>query len=377
MNEFKRIRRLTSTQDIKRLVQLIDTYGLKVVKIGKGGDYSSLNAYKLEGKHTNYADVIIFDLKERELHITTKYFDKGFKVTTYVLDLNLEEDTTLTGHRAFSILSKYYKIKRAEEYQCEDLEFFKLSSGKYACSASPIIDYNKAFDGQEIKDVYEYDLNSAYASVLVDKIPDLERPKFNGGFVRKGEVGFLLNEHLDLVDKEGIYADVRFPLIESPEGLKKFCKLYFDKKRNSTGLDKQEAKGMLNYPIGYMQRINPFLRSYIVNKCNKKIKALLNQDSICWNTDAIFSRVKRDDLLIGDNIGEFKEIKISSLRLKGNSYQTAEDDPTVRGVIKHYYERFKKRTGKTFNLLKDKLTDEDRRCIYSFNFNTLKLEENV
>ena len=56
----------------------------------------------------------------------------------------------------------------------------------------------------ELEDVYEYDKNSAYSSVLMDKVPNLNCPLFKKNQkVRKGYVGFYIDDTLTLVEEGG------------------------------------------------------------------------------------------------------------------------------------------------------------------------------
>lgn len=366
-------KKIISSSDVSRLVRLIEKYGLTVISIGKGGEYKSMNEMRLRKPLHSLSNYIIIELKERRLEITTKYIDG--KACTYICDLNDEESFSASGQRCFTEFSKYFKVVKAkgnEAYKFLD-KWFNEEQGKYVCSASPIVNYNKLFENKELTDCYEYDLNSAYSSVLLNKIPDLANPIYEPfSKVKKGEVGFILDDKLTMTEV-GQSADVRFPLIEAPQGLIDFCIKYYTKKKNTSGVDKLEAKAMLNLPIGYCQRYNPFLRAYVVNKCNQVIKKLIDKNTLFWNTDALFSRVKRDDLKIGDNIGEFKEIHCKTLRYVGNTYQVNDELPTYRGVPKAWFRTFEKVNGRPFNILTDKLPTQGNT--YNWNWEKLQLEE--
>lgn len=378
-NNFIRTKKLLSVKAVNKLLSCIDYYGLNVVKIGVNQEYRSIKEYLLTHENLSLKKNIFFNLKESKLEITTCYY-KDMKNCTYIFDLNLNnEESNLKGQRAFSILQKYYKVPNVRTYKIKNFEekWFNRESGKYVCSAKPIVNYNIHYDRQELRDIYEYDLNSAYASILMHKIPDLYNPVIANYpemiKVNKDEVGFVFNESLDLV-KPGQLADIKFKLIDSPVGLKNFCKKYYDLKSHSSAkIDRNNAKLMMNAAIGYCQRFNPFLRAYIVNSCNEVIANLLSKDSVCWNTDALFSRIKLN-LNLGKDIGQWKEIKCATFRMIGNTYQINDELPTHRGVVKEYYRRFMKEHNRPFNLLTDKL--ENKKCKYSFNFNTMKLENN-
>ena len=366
---FKR-EKVIEPEELPKLIDCIDRYGLKVLKIGIDGDYNSLKMakYKL-GSECNLSNYIYIELKETILEITTKFLEPGRKACTYKLSLNKKDIAESSGRYYFAIFQQYFKVPKLTDKP----QWIDPNSGKFTLSASPILDYNKKFEKQELKDCYEYDLNSAYASVMIGKIPDLDNPIEGVAKVEEGEVGFIYDEHLTLV-KGGIgeAANIRFKLIDAPEGLKRFATKYYNIKKNSTGKEKEKAKDMLNLPIGYCQRYNPFFRAYIVNTCNEKIKSLIDENTLFWNTDAIFSKVRRTDLDIGDNIGQFKEIHCNTLRYIGNNYQVDNEIPSYRGVPKTWIEAYKKKSGKKYNLLTD--PKPEKHNIYNWNWQTLELE---
>ena len=362
--------RVAEPEKVPELINCIDLYNLKVLKIGIDGDYNSLKMakYKL-GNECNLSNYIYIELKETILEITTKFLEPGRKACTYKISLDQKDIAESSGLRYFTIFQKYFKVPELTDKP----QWIDPNSGKFTLSASPILGYNKKFEKQELKDCYEYDLNSAYASVMIGKIPDLDNPIEGRVKVEEGEVGFIYDEHLTLV-KGGIgeTANIKFKLIDAPEGLKRFATKYYNIKKNSDGQEKIDAKAMLNLPIGYCQRHNPFFRAYIVNTCNEKIKSIIDKDTLFWNTDAIFSRVKRTDLDIGDNIGQFKEIHCNTLRYIGNTYQIDDELPVYRGIPKKWFKAYEKKSGKKYNLLID--LKPEKHNIYNWNWQTLELE---
>ena len=369
---FKRERIINEIEEVDKILDCIPKYGLKVLKIGKDGEYNSLEEAMIRGEYNTLSDLMIIEVSMTKLRLTTKYYEG--KATTYVFDLNLDDHSNaLKGQQAFAQFQKYFKVPKASDYNIPDLDrWLDQERGTYACTARPILGYNSKYNLQEIHNAYEYDLNSAYSSALMDRVIDLKAPVGLNTIVGPNQVGFLLNEELTMIDP-GYEADVVFNEIESPADLKKFCKKYYKLKQESTGSVKQQAKGMLNFPIGYCQRVNPFFRAYVVHKCNRVIKELIDDDTLCWNTDAIFS-TKKLDLNIGMGIGQFKEINFSTFRMNGNTYQIDDEIPVYRGIPKAYFKRFEYTHGRPFNILTDTL--DERLCLYSFNFNTLKLEDN-
>lgn len=381
INIFKRKQVIKSAKEINKMLSLIDYYGLTAIKIGNGQPYKSLESYKIANNisKVNLSQYMIIELKDTKLEITTRYYDFGTPCT-YIFDLNNEDIFKQSGIDCFKEFSKAYKIPKADTYKIDTLErYLDKETGKYICSARPILNYNRKYEKQLLKDCYEYDLNSAYANTLLNKIPDLNNPiaaKWPDQVkVNKNEVGFIFDDELSMV-KPGYMADVKFKLIDTPKRLKEFFIRWYNIKKNSTGNRKLEAKAMLNLPIGYCQRYNPFLRAYVVHSCNEVIKQLIDDDTLFWNTDAIFSLKRRPELEIGTDIGQFKEIKCDTLSYVGNVYQINDEDPTYRGISKSWFKSFEKTYGRKYDLLKDFDKSISRINYYNLNWKELKLEVN-
>lgn len=363
------------------MFSLVDYYGLSIIKIGNGQPIKSLESWKIVNNisKVSLSQYMIIELKDTKLEITTRYYDFGTPCT-YIFDLNNEDIFTKSGLDCFKEFSRAYKVPKAKEYNIERLEkYINLESNKYVCSAKPILDYNRKYEKQLLTDCYEYDINSAYANTLLDKIPDLNNPIIANWpdqiKVNKNEVGFILDDELSMTEA-GNYADIKFKLIDTPKKLKDFLIKWYNKKKQSIGNEKLEAKAMLNLPIGYCQRYNPFLRSYVVNSCNKVIKDLIDSNTLFWNTDAIFSRVRRPELEIGTEIGQFKEIKCDTLSYVGNVYQINNEDPIYRGISKTWFKAFEKENGRKYDLLKDYDKSISKINYYNLNWETLQLEIN-
>lgn len=381
INILKRKKIIVSEKAINKMLSLIDYYGLSVIKIGNGQPYKSVESWQIKNglSKINLSQYIIIELKDTKLEITTRYYEFGTPCT-YIFDLNNEDIFKQSGLDCFKEMSRAYTIKKAETYNYEHLnQFYSNETGKYVCSARPILDYNRKYEKQLLKDCYEYDLNSAYANTLLKQIPDLNNPIIANYpdqiKVNKNEIGFIIDDELSIV-KPGFMADIKFPLIDTPQKLKDFLIKWYNKKKNATGNEKLEAKAMLNLPIGYCQRYNPFLRSYVVNSCNEVIKAIIDENTLFWNTDAIFSLKRRPELELGNEIGQFKEIHCDTLCYVGNVYQINNEDPTYRGISKSWFKAFEKENGRKYNLLLDYDKPISRVNYYMLNWETLKLEVN-
>ena len=123
--------------------------------------------------------------------------------------------------------------------------------------------------------------------------------------------------------------------MESP--FKKFVNRWYEEKKNAkTKQQKAKAKGMLNYSVGYLQRVNPFLRSTIIYYANKMIKDLVDENTLYCNTDSLVSLVPRNDLNIGTNIGEFKVEHEGQFAFRGFNYQW-DNSVSYRGIPKSWF----------------------------------------
>ena len=382
----KRKRIINSISQVNELIEGIDKFGLKVIPLGIGSKWKSFEQYQMseEGRlYKGLSSHIIIHLKDTKLEITSKYGSMELmKPCTYIFDLNCDpKSTATTGLQTFTQLNRWFKVKKAKEYNYTKLErWFDNESGKYICSAKPTLGYNPKYEKMELHNCYEYDLNSAYFNVLLKRVPDLDNPIYNSK-VSKGQVGFILDDQLTMIldTNTKCEVDVVFNLIETPKGLKDYCDKWYGIKKTAINKQiKQEAKDYLNLPIGYSQRYNPFLRAYVVHQCNELIDTLVKKNrDIClfWNTDAIFTTEPIDDQLnLGTEIGQFKKIEGKTVRYTGNNYQIDEDIPVYRGIPKQWFEAFERKEERPFNLLIDK---PPARCnLIEFDWSTLTLKEN-
>ena len=348
----KKIRQINSIEEINEILALIKAHTPVL--------YYKWEEGRLRGHSlANYSFVVD---KPVNIEITTSYFNykesHKFEPCTFIFRKDGEEVVYTDPSRAYMILQQYYK---APDFKNDTkLHLKKTEKGSYELSAKALVGFNPKYDNTE-QYLYVYDLNSAYAAAMMDKIPDTTHYRQRSE-VNDGEVGFLLSEGLPLVHSG--YADVVFKLIESP--YKKFVRKYYDIKCNSTGKEKQDAKNILVYSVGYLQRKNPFLRSYIVNSCNEYMTQFIDENTILWNTDALYSLTKRPDLVIGKDIGQFKIEYEGLIRHRGNNYQkVGTGEICYRGKAKKWF-------SKDYNLLTDPLPQNGN--VYELNPETLQME---
>lgn len=356
----KRYRYVTSFEDMETIYNISNVHALcimtdkdyvadvtsplrRVTRVQDGDRYYKITSMwiypvELEDGTVRYDDVL--DHPEVGKYVCTWIFDKT-GATIY----------RIHPSRVSKIANHVYKPAKAVVGEGKD-EFTRTEDGKIVQSAKPILGYNQKFDNTEHK-VVCYDLNSAYAEALTDKIIDTYNPRYFD-YVGKDEVGFkFFDDDLKMLH-EGEPADIVFPIIESP--YKDFARKYYEIKKTAPKGSKERdfAKQILVITVGLFQNTNPYLRAYIVGKCNERIEYFINKykDKVCmWNTDAVYSteRIEELDNLIGEDIGQFKIEYEGLFRQKGQNYQKVDNNETsYRGVMKALFD-------KDFNLLTDGL----------------------
>lgn len=273
----------------------------------------------------------VINCKKTKLSVKTEY--KG-KVKEYITFLDGREDpVVITGATAYTTLKSYWPELPEIPEDSPIYDFI---------SASPMIDYNEKYNNQRVE-AWGYDLNSAYASVILQGWIDTTSGPMAKVIDPETEIGF--DTDLD-IQREGFSMYV-FKKMETPKGLRNWVNTYYKKKKEAKNrIDKLKAKQHLNFAIGFLQRKNPWLRAWVVSRCNEYIKSLIDENTLFWNTDSIVSRVPRPDLEIGLEIGQWKLEHEGVVAYKGNTYQWNNDKPTYRGVPKTWFKG-------DFDLLKD------------------------
>lgn len=284
-------------------------------------------------------------IKEKRTRIEATTEFKGV-VAHYITFLDGREDPqTINGGQAYATLKcSWPQIPEIPE----DDTIYEW------CSAGPMIDYNETYEGQRIP-AWGYDLNSAYASVMLKGWIDASVPPQQKVIDPETEIGFTF----DLEIQRTGNCPFVFKKMETPEGVKKWVERYYTKKKEAKNkIEKLIAKQTLTYAVGMLQKKNPWLRAWIVAGCNEYISSLLDENSLFWNTDSIVSRVPRPDLELGDDIGQWKLEHEGVVAYKGNTYQWNNDKPTYRGVPKTWFNG-------DFDLLKD--APPKNQNLYYFN----------
>lgn len=346
-------------QDLKKFNELLKyqrKIGQKLFFIGPNWEYKTKAEATSSKEYTSLTNCTLIIQKLTKIEVITKYnpFNLSKPNGTYMFNLNDDVELEFSGRNCYAEMSKYYKVPDFRKTELAD-KYVDTETGKFVLSARPLVSFNEEYNETKLQNVYEYDLNSAYAAAMLKKIPDTNSPRYSGK-VHKNEIGFLLIDELPTVYTG--YADVIFPLIDTPKELLEYITKYYNIKKTAIDSNtKANAKARLNLPIGYTQRTNPFFRSYIVNTCNDFITNLIDENTLLCNTDAIFSRVKRTDLEIGNEIGQFKEIKIDNFYYRGNNYQADLDIPVYRGIPKKWFIGFAKLNSRPWDMSIDEVPE--------------------
>ena len=354
-NNFRQ--KVITIPEANKILTLLKYLNVPVIYVSR---HKNINEAKYNTKGFSYQKYAIVKENDSNIFIETSYYEPKYRATRYICNLNGELKAEVKGLQCFNKLQQHcFKAKRASAYKWTALDnTFDADTGRYLCSAKPIIGYNAKYEKQELFNVYEYDLNSAYSSIMMKGIPNINAPYFNHK-LKANQVGFFLDEDLTLVEKQGIICDIAFDIIELTDKQKQYIQKLYDIKATATDQYTHDiAKLELNAAIGYYQRFNPFVRAYIIHKCNRVISGLLDDETILWNTDAIFSLKRRPELELGAKIGQFKEIKIDRFVYSGCNYQINAEIPKYRGIPKAWFK------DTAFDLLKDTLPQRCNKYLY-------------
>lgn len=353
-----------------KVLDKVKECGLRVIRYGEGGEFSNYITAMKSKKYSSFSSCCLIRETITRLEVITSYYTNEnqpkMHPTIRTCSLNEEPTKIIYGQRAFMQFQRVAKVPTLSALGIDLIPKSK-ETGKYILSAIPMIG-SKTDEIRQYSNVYEYDLNSAYSSILLKGVPSFESIEYDR-IVKKGEIGFILNEILSLAH-EGEHAEIICKVVPPSQSLIRYIMKYYKLKQEGS----MAAKAMLNFPIGYYQRTNPLFRAYVVNSCNEYIKKIKTDSCILWNTDAVIS-TEPLDLEIGDKIGQWKMTVIKHLTQLGNNYQIDHNDPVYRGVPKFWFSAFKRQHGREFDLSKDTLPTRCNK--WSFNWNTLSLEVNT
>lgn len=283
-------------------------------------------------------------IEDKTVEFTLTY-RRGPKCQTLVFRKDGGEFIQRNGLEAFRILNKYYNIPRAK---------FPCSDGQH--SEAGYLYNNPKLSGHRYENCYGYDINSAYTAAMCEDMPDTRYPAKIGKCLEEGEIGF--RPDYRITTQVGMFCMYVYPRIESP--FKKFAEVWYAKKKNATNkADKAYAKAILNCAVGYLQRVNPVLRTAILSYANQRIMSLVDENTLYCNTDSIISRVRRPDIEknLGPGLGQWKIEHQGAFAYIGFSAQWNNDLPIYRGIPKAWFSN-------GWDILKDPLPDIDSNIFY-------------
>lgn len=279
------------------------------------------------------AEVYIDDCP-KNLKVTGRYIN-SVKLTTYIFskdgkEVELEPSVSDTYREM---------IKKTEDYH----DLIKDDGYMDNFTSSPLLfsDYRYFYKPQE---VICYDTNLTYFYLLGQDFPDTRQPK-GKGLVRPREIGFRISgrviqgndgkqrSQLILVNP-GDYADFRYPKRPSP------FKRYVNYKLEELKLvknkeERSKVKSSINKSVGNLQHHNPIWRAWIVESGNKRIKSLMDKNTIYANTDCVVSLIPRPDIPVSDKIGEFKIEHQGKCTIEGMTITWEDGTDNRRGVPKY------------------------------------------
>ena len=299
--------------------------------------------YREKHKEETFGNKAFIVDRLKNFEITYKYGDNP---CTYIFDKSsgdTEDHQQITGLEAYRVLSMYTHINKVIDSK-EDAPF----------SAKGLLWKNKKYEGQRVQAIC-YDMNSAYSYAMIQDMPDTSVPP-KAKVIGAGEIGFDVNGNRQTSG----YSIYVFRLIESP--FKKFVQTYYDKKNKAkTKAERRKAKEYLNFCVGFLQNRDPFTRAQIVGLANDLILSLIDENTLYCNTDSIVCLKEREDLKLGDNIGEWKIEHRGDFAYVGFNYQWNLDKPSIRGKTKSYFKD-------NWDILKDELPE----CNNSYYFDRIK-----
>lgn len=293
--------------------------------------------------------------------------------TQYVcrLDGELQKQKT-NGLTAYTTLSHYYKVPKLKDQKIYGYAVNRFGKVIWAISPTPqFMWFNKEKNNQRFENCFGYDMNSAFSLAMLEPIPDTTKAPRIEETTKKGEIGFRLDG--SVIFEPGRFANFIFPLMESP--FVKFVEVWYERKQVAkTKAQREKAKEILNYAVGYLHRTNPFIRNCIVARCNDRIKELIDENTLYSNTDSIVSAVRRPDLEanIGPYIGQWKLEHQGAFAFKDFSYQWNLEQPKYRGIPKGNFETFQEKYGRPWDLLKDPALKTNYN-VYAFDLSKLDI----
>lgn len=223
--------------------------------------------------------------------------------------------STINGLDAYILLAREYSAIKKRK--------IPNWAGKVPAGPQAILAFRKGSEGVR-QTAYGYDMRKAYCWGLMQKMPATEEIVGSNRRVEEGEIGFYVSDwevnpprakgkfiySADYADalymaSPGQYAQWIFR--EEPSPFVAFAKRWFDRGLKAEDpIEKQRCKDMVNFSVGYLQRVNPFIRATVIERINNKILDLMDERIIYCNTDSLISEEPLPFLDVGPGCGQWK-----------------------------------------------------------------------
>lgn len=270
----------------------------------------------------------VWDTGRGTIHLAYRMGCKSFNFVTSVdgQDKERAEKEVVSGGRAWCVANRYNHI----EPNCPNL-------GKTLPAVSGLLYHNPKYERRWIK-AWHYDMNSAYAHILMHyDFPDLENP-LGPGIVEEGQIGF--NVDFTRLIRSGLAVN-RYNLIGSP--YKTFAEKEFAQVQKLRAQGKKakagKYKSILTNFVGFLEHRRPIDRRYVV-LCSTEIidiyREALGDIVLFANTDCLVTSEPIDEWLdIGTECGQFKvEHAGVNFEYSGLNAHWEGEKPKIRGVSK-------------------------------------------
>ncbi len=270
--------------------------------------------YALDGRHIKYEKpngiisdfVFVYEDNRKNRHLIYKdsHTNKTyhFKCDPYLNEVDpLEKYKNNAGAIAMRSLNRFLK-KNHESIRCP------CNNPKYSWRGFEWYDPDHAYE--DLTNVYQYDMNSAYLYYFTKPLPygDIIR---RNSYVNQGEIGFVIENSIDgkrylETCFEGEYADIIF----KTKVYQSFIDYAYENyKKRLLITDEFEKKGFkirMHALHGNLKYHNVYISTAVVGYCKRQMLALRDDKTIMCTIDSI-THIGPMKIDLGNQLGQFKE----------------------------------------------------------------------
>ena len=257
-----------------------------------------MNLYLADG------DKVINQVRQEAFYV--EQTNKIFRVAnTFSLFNNVKEIELVNKKHSQAIAKGFYTGNFKSLFPKTD-----IPKTVYNCEGG-LFWYNENTQEKEWNNVWVYDKNSAYLSILKSgEYPDVDSGDLGMGIIKEDQIGYQVMGKNVVLLEEGEWADVRFKRGHSPKLSKwandTYAKLGLLKANPNKSVEATELKAAIVSAIGIIRNHNIWFYAYIVHSCRYIMEDLIDENTLICNTDSIISIGPREDLEIGKKLGQFK-----------------------------------------------------------------------